>query len=129
MSSRQLDSPRAIGTGDVANKLARDNAFVRRSSPDFRFSGSLAGTGSLATGNFLVGYFPLVARSAACPHVDCRAPVLQSVRFFNPSAFYSEFFSHFGPHDFMGLPLQGAWWIPVYYAVVMLVRNIGGEEL
>jgi len=56
-------------------------------------------------------------------------PALQSVRFFNPSAFYSEFFSHFGPHDFMGLPLQGAWWIPVYYAVVMLVCNIGGEEL
>ena len=56
-------------------------------------------------------------------------PTLQSVRFFNPSPFYSEFFSHFGPHDFMGLPLQGAWWILVYYAVVMLVFNIGGEEL
>lgn len=56
-------------------------------------------------------------------------PALQSVRFFNPSGFYSEFFGHFGPHDFMGLPLQGAWWIPVYYAVVMLVCNIGGEEL
>jgi membrane protease YdiL (CAAX protease family) len=56
-------------------------------------------------------------------------PTLQSVRFFNPSEFYSEFFSHFGPYYFMGLPLQGAWWIPVYYAVVMLVCNIGGEEL
>jgi membrane protease YdiL (CAAX protease family) len=56
-------------------------------------------------------------------------PGLQSVRFFHPSTFYSEFFSHFGPHDFMGLPLQGAWWIPAYYAVVMLVCNIGGEEL
>jgi membrane protease YdiL (CAAX protease family) len=56
-------------------------------------------------------------------------PTLQSVRFFDPSEFYSEFFSHFGPHDFMGLPLHGAWWIPVYYAVVMLVCNIGGEEL
>jgi membrane protease YdiL (CAAX protease family) len=56
-------------------------------------------------------------------------PSMQSVRFFDPSGFYSEFFSHFGPHDFMGLPLQGAWWIPVYYAVVMLVCNIGGEEL
>jgi membrane protease YdiL (CAAX protease family) len=54
---------------------------------------------------------------------------LQSVRFFDPSGFHSEFFSHFGPHDFMGLSLQGAWWIPVYYAVVMLVCNIGGEEL
>ena len=56
-------------------------------------------------------------------------PTLQSVRFFDPSTFYSEFFSHFGPRDFMGLPLQGAWWIPFYYAVVMLVCNIGGEEL
>jgi membrane protease YdiL (CAAX protease family) len=56
-------------------------------------------------------------------------PTLQSVRFFDPSGFHGEFFSHFGPHDFMGLSLQGAWWIPVYYAVVMLVCNIGGEEL
>ena len=29
----------------------------------------------------------------------------------------------------MGVALQGAWWVPVYYAVVMLVCNIGGEEL
>jgi len=56
-------------------------------------------------------------------------PTLQSVRFFDPSGFHSEFFSHFGPHDFMGVPLHGAWWIPVYYAVVMLLCNIGGEEL
>ena len=61
-------------------------------------------------------------------------PALQSVRFFNPSAFYSEFFSHFGPHDFMGLPLQGAWWIPVYYAVIILVfqhrgKNCGGAVM
>jgi membrane protease YdiL (CAAX protease family) len=66
----------------------------------------------------------LVKRNAALLQ-----PTLQSVRFFYPSEFYSGFFSHFGPHDFMGLPLQGAWWIPVYYAVVMLVVNIGGEEL
>jgi len=56
-------------------------------------------------------------------------PTLQSIRFFDPSTFYREFFSHFGPRDFMGIPLQGAWWILVYYAVVMLVCNIGGEEL
>jgi membrane protease YdiL (CAAX protease family) len=56
-------------------------------------------------------------------------PTLQSVRFFDPSTFYTEFFSHFGPQDFMGISLRGAWWIPVYYAVVMLVCNIGGEEL
>ena len=70
----------------------------------------------------LIGVF--VKRNAALLQ-----PGLQSVRFFDPSAFYSEFFSHFGPHDFMGLPLRGAWWIPVYYAFVMLVCNIGGEEL
>lgn len=56
-------------------------------------------------------------------------PALQSVRFFDPSQFHREFFSHFGPHDFMGIPLQGSWWIVVYYAAVMLVCNIGGEEL
>jgi len=56
-------------------------------------------------------------------------PILESVRFFHPSDFYSEFFSHFGPRDFMDVPLQGAWWIPAYYGVVMLVCNIGGEEL
>jgi membrane protease YdiL (CAAX protease family) len=56
-------------------------------------------------------------------------PALQSIRFFDPSLFHREFFSHFGPHDFMGIPLQGNWWIVVYYAAVMLVCNIGGEEL
>ena len=56
-------------------------------------------------------------------------PALQSIRFFDPSQFHREFFSHFGPHDFMGIPLQGSWWIVVYYAAVMLVCNIGGEEL
>ena len=56
-------------------------------------------------------------------------PSLQSVKFFDASAFHLHFFSHFGPHDFMGVPLQGAWWILVYYAVVILVCNIGGEEL
>jgi membrane protease YdiL (CAAX protease family) len=56
-------------------------------------------------------------------------PTLESVRFFDPSGFYREFFSHFGPDDFMGAPLRGAWWILVYYAIVMLVSNIGGEEL
>lgn len=56
-------------------------------------------------------------------------PALQTVRFFDPSGFHHEFFSHFGPQDFMEVPLRGAWWIIVYYAVVMLVCNIGGEEL
>ena len=56
-------------------------------------------------------------------------PALQSVRFFNASGFHHEFFDRFGPKDFMGIPLHGAWWILVYYAVVILVCNIGGEEL
>jgi len=56
-------------------------------------------------------------------------PALESIRFFDPSAFHHEFFNHFGPRDFMGIPLQGAWWILIYYAVLMLVCNIGGEEL
>jgi membrane protease YdiL (CAAX protease family) len=56
-------------------------------------------------------------------------PTLESIRFFDPSAFHREFFSHFGPKDFMGMPLQGDWWILIYYAVLMLVCNIGGEEL
>jgi membrane protease YdiL (CAAX protease family) len=56
-------------------------------------------------------------------------PTLESIRFFDPSAFHREFFNHFGPKDFMGIPLQGAWWILIYYAVLILVCNIGGEEL
>jgi len=56
-------------------------------------------------------------------------PTLQSIRFFDASGFYHEFFDRFGPKEFMGIPLHGAWWILVYYAVVILVCNIGGEEL
>jgi membrane protease YdiL (CAAX protease family) len=56
-------------------------------------------------------------------------PSLQSIRFFDSFGFHSDFFSHFGPKDFMGIPLRGTWWILIYYAVVILVFNIGGEEL
>jgi membrane protease YdiL (CAAX protease family) len=56
-------------------------------------------------------------------------PALESIRFFDPSVFHREFFSHFGPRDFMGIPLQGAWWVLIYYAFLILVCNIGGEEL
>jgi membrane protease YdiL (CAAX protease family) len=56
-------------------------------------------------------------------------PALESIRFFDPSQFHHEFFNHFGPEDFMGVPLQGAWWVLIYYAVVILVCDIGGEEL
>jgi membrane protease YdiL (CAAX protease family) len=54
---------------------------------------------------------------------------LQSVVWFEPTPFYRDFFSHFGPADFMGVPLPGAWWLPAYYAVIILAFNIGGEEL
>ena len=56
-------------------------------------------------------------------------PSLESVRFFDPSGFHRQFFNQFGPREFMGIPLQGAWWILIYYAALMLVFNIGGEEL
>ena len=56
-------------------------------------------------------------------------PALQAARFFDPSVFHTKFFSQFGPQDFMGFPLAGAWWIPAYYALIMLVCNIAGEEL
>ncbi len=55
-------------------------------------------------------------------------PTLQSIRLFDASGFYHEFFDHFGPKDFMGIPLHGAWWILVYYVVVILVCNIGGRS-
>lgn len=56
-------------------------------------------------------------------------PTFAAVRFFNPALFNDAFFGHFGPHDFMGIPLHAAWWIPAYYAAIMFVCNIGGEEL
>ena len=67
---------------------------------------------------------PILKRSAGILR-----PTLQSIKFFDASGFYHEFFDRFGPKDFMGIPLHGAWWILVYYAVVILVCNIGGEEL
>jgi membrane protease YdiL (CAAX protease family) len=39
-----------------------------------------------------------------------------------------DFLSHFGPNDFMGISLHGRWWIGIYYFVVLLVANVGGEE-
>jgi membrane protease YdiL (CAAX protease family) len=42
---------------------------------------------------------------------------------------FLEFQQHFGPKDFMGIPLSGQWWLIIYYTVVLLVFNIAGEEL
>jgi len=40
-----------------------------------------------------------------------------------------EFLAQFGEHAFMGIPLHGSWWVAAYYALVLLVGNIAGEEL
>jgi hypothetical protein len=56
------------------------------------------------------------------------APAAQSVCFFD-SVFNREFFSRFGPADFMGIQLAGAWWVVLYYIVWLVVLNIFGEEL
>jgi membrane protease YdiL (CAAX protease family) len=45
-----------------------------------------------------------------------------------PSSFI-QFLKHFGPKDFMGITLYGKWWVIVYYIFILLVFNIGGEEL
>jgi membrane protease YdiL (CAAX protease family) len=52
----------------------------------------------------------------------------RSVSFFDFS-FNREFFSHFGPTDFMGIQLAGAWWVCLYYVVWLVILNILGEEL
>jgi membrane protease YdiL (CAAX protease family) len=62
-------------------------------------------------------------------HASLIQPATERIRFFDGSGFHHEFFSHFGPNDFMGIPLHGAWWILMYYAFLILVCNIGGEEL
>ena len=40
-----------------------------------------------------------------------------------------EFLAQFSDHAFMGIPLHGSWWVAAYYALVLLVGNIAGEEL
>ena len=49
----------------------------------------------------------------------------ERVRFFDPSNFYHGFFTRFGPR-LIGIPLHGAWWILVYYGLIMFVCNIDG---
>jgi membrane protease YdiL (CAAX protease family) len=74
-------------------------------------------------------YLSIIAAILIKRNLGLLQPALQSVRFFDSGGFHREFFSHFGPQDFMGTPLLGAWWVIIYYALVMLVCNIGGEEL
>jgi membrane protease YdiL (CAAX protease family) len=56
-------------------------------------------------------------------------PALRSIAFFPVEGFHRDFFSHFGPTDFMGFHLMGAWWLLIYYSVWLIVFNIFGEEL
>jgi hypothetical protein len=56
-------------------------------------------------------------------------PWLQHIRLHAEPDYVREFLEHFGPHDFMGLPLQGQWWVAVYYTLVLVCANIAGEEL
>ena len=55
-------------------------------------------------------------------------PALGSIRFLDPSVFHREFFSHFGPRDFMGIPLQKAWWVRaprcLYHRILALSRGV-----
>jgi membrane protease YdiL (CAAX protease family) len=62
-------------------------------------------------------------------HLSLIEPALRSVTVFQAEGFHQEFFSHFGPTDFMGFELRGAWWLLIYYSVWLLVFNIFGEEL
>jgi membrane protease YdiL (CAAX protease family) len=56
-------------------------------------------------------------------------PTVESIRIFDPAGFHNAFFSHFGPVDFMGIALHGHWWVVLYYAAILVVLNVGGEEL
>jgi membrane protease YdiL (CAAX protease family) len=62
-------------------------------------------------------------------HLYLVEPILRSVTLFQPTGFHQEFFSHFGPTDFMGIQLIGAWWVFFFYAAWLVVFNLFGEEL
>ena len=62
-------------------------------------------------------------------HLNLIEPMLRAVTFFQPTGFHQDFFSHFGPTDFMGVPLPGAWWVLFYYGAWLILFNILGEEL
>jgi len=56
-------------------------------------------------------------------------PRLQTIPLHPRPECVAELLSHFGPDDFMGIPLAGRWWLAVYYAAVLLLGNVAGEEL
>jgi hypothetical protein len=48
-------------------------------------------------------------------------PWLSQVRLHQQPDHIKEFFSHFGPGDFMGIALAGRWWVAAYYAAVLVL--------
>jgi len=54
---------------------------------------------------------------------------LRAVPFHPRPEYLSDFLSRFGPGEFMGIPLAGRWWVAAYYAAVLLLCNVMGEEL
>jgi hypothetical protein len=40
-----------------------------------------------------------------------------------------DFLAQFATDTFMGIPLRGNWWVAPYYAVVLVLGNVAGEEL
>lgn len=56
-------------------------------------------------------------------------PWLQLVPLHREPDYLKDFLSRFGPVEFMGIPLTGRWWIPLYYSAVLVLCNVGGEEL
>ena len=56
-------------------------------------------------------------------------PFLGKIILHNKPGLFLEFQQHFGPKDFMGIPLSGEWWLIIYYTIILLVFNIAGEEL
>lgn len=54
---------------------------------------------------------------------------LSSMPLYEKPAYVTQFFAQIGPNSFMGIALEGRWWILIYYLIVLLLFNIGGEEL
>ena len=57
--------------------------------------------------------------------------MLPTVNVYTPPAEFLTFMqsAFAGGTEFLGIPLAGAWWVLVYYVVMMLILNIMGEEL
>jgi membrane protease YdiL (CAAX protease family) len=58
-------------------------------------------------------------------------PWLVQVHLYTRPDEFSRFMGMFtgGAHVFLGIPLAGQWWVLAYYIAMLMVLNIGGEEL